>query len=301
MINIEDVTIIIPVFNCEKYVEKCIGSVLDQTYKNIKIIIVNDGSTDGTIEKIKGIISATNINIKLYNTKNMGISNARNLGIDLCDTKYFMFVDGDDYIEKNTIEILHNEIIKEDCDMVIGSTENLLDNKIILNDNDKYKYLFNYKIKYFETPWNKLYKKSIFKELKYPNINLAEDEYLIHHILKRCHKIVIIPNKTYNYIYNSEGITAKKHIYLNDRIYAMKNRKEFFVNTKYEKNAQKQYMNFLIYVYCEIKKEKIERKYIKNVLKLYKKEEWNLDFKFFLFRFFPIIFYILSKKRKVRK
>lgn len=295
MVKIEEITIIIPVYNCEKYIEKCLKSAIEQTYNKIKIVIINDGSTDKTIYIIKKLMSISNRDIKLYCTQNQGIAKTRNLGISLCDTNYFMFVDADDYLEKQAVEKLYNRLVKENCDMVIGSIDDFLENEIFLNEENKYDFLFNYKVKYFETPWNKLYKKAIFNDLKYPELDLAEDEYLFHHILKKCKKIIIIPDKTYNYTNNSEGLTAKNAIYIKDRIYAMKNKKNFFKNTKYEEIATKQYMNFLIYLYCEKNQKNMDKQCKKEILKLYKNEKWTINFKYSFFGFFPLIYCLLKK------
>lgn len=129
MVKIEEITIIIPVYNCEKYIEKCLKSAIEQTYNKIKIVIINDGSTDKTIYIIKKLMSISNRDIKLYCTQNQGIAKTRNLGISLCDTNYFMFVDADDYLEKQAVEKLYNRLVKENCDMVIGSIDDFLENE----------------------------------------------------------------------------------------------------------------------------------------------------------------------------
>lgn len=285
---IQIITVIIIVYNSEKTIKKCIESIINQNYYDIEIIVINDGSTDKTEEIIKSYS-----NIKLYNIAHKGVSYARNLGIKFCKTPYFMFVDSDDFLEDNAIKIMYDKMKEYSCDIVIGSIDNSLKQEIILTD-DKYDYLFNQKIKYIVTPWNKLYKKSLFKDLKYPDLSLAEDEYLFHHILKNSNKIVIIPNKTYNYTVNN-GLSSKLTLYYMDAIKAFENKKNFFKNTKYGTIALKQYLNYLIYLYCLLKDNKIKGK---QIISYFKKEKYSFNLKYYVFKLFPNSYYKLFKIRR---
>ena len=108
--NDEDlISIIVPVYNVEKYLEQCLESLLNQTYKNIEIIVVNDGSTDQSLDILKKYSFKDN-RIKLYSQKNQGISAARNTALEHINGKYVMFVDSDDWIEINTCEIALHEM-----------------------------------------------------------------------------------------------------------------------------------------------------------------------------------------------
>lgn len=117
-------SIVVPVYNTEKYIERCLNSILDQTYNNYEIIVVDDGSKDNSLGIIKEI-AAKNDNIKLFSKKNSGVSDTRNFGVSKCQGDYLCFVDSDDYIEKNYLEkikdiILHNnhpDLIKINYDM----------------------------------------------------------------------------------------------------------------------------------------------------------------------------------------
>lgn len=113
-----DVSIIIPMFNCEKYIEKCIKSVIAQTYKNIEIILVDDGSTDHTFSICKKYATLDN-RVKLIYQKNKGVSSARNTGIKNAQGKWIMFVDSDDWIDDIAVEILYNTLDLR-CDLVVG-------------------------------------------------------------------------------------------------------------------------------------------------------------------------------------
>ena len=117
--NDEDlISIIVPVYNVEKYLEQCLESLLNQTYKNIEIIVVNDGSTDQSLD-ILNKYSFKDNRIKLYSQKNQGISAARNTALEHINGKYIMFVDSDDWIEINTCETALHELKKNDSDIVM--------------------------------------------------------------------------------------------------------------------------------------------------------------------------------------
>ena len=113
----EKVSIIIPTYNSEKYLKRCINSICNQTYKNIEIIIIDDGSTDNTFN-ICEEYSKKDDRVKFIHKKNEGVSVARNIGIENANGKYIMFVDSDDWIENNTVEILYNISKKEKADIV---------------------------------------------------------------------------------------------------------------------------------------------------------------------------------------
>ena len=110
-------SIIVPVYNCEQYLEKCLNSLLKQSYKNIEIILINDGSNDNS-EKICLNYKKLDSRIKYYKKDNGGVSSARNLGINVCNGDYITFLDSDDYLDIDTIEFINNYINKSDIDLI---------------------------------------------------------------------------------------------------------------------------------------------------------------------------------------
>ena len=112
------ITIIIPCYNCEKYIKKCVESILNQTYQNIEIILINDGSTDNT-DAVINLIMENTTNIVYINKENTGVSDTRNVGINEATGDYIMFIDSDDFIEHNYI----NEFVKgakDNPDLIVG-------------------------------------------------------------------------------------------------------------------------------------------------------------------------------------
>ena len=110
------ISIVVPIYNVEKYLEKCINSIIIQTYKNIEIILVNDGSTDSS-GKICDIYLKIDKRIKVVHKKNGGLSDARNVGIENAKGKYIAFIDSDDFLDSDFIEILYNLIIEYNADV----------------------------------------------------------------------------------------------------------------------------------------------------------------------------------------
>lgn len=105
-----DVSIIVPIYNAEKYLKKCVDSLVNQTKKELEIILINDGSTDNTLKILK---EYKDKRIKLFSNKNQGIGKTRNFGISKATSKYIMFCDSDDYYEPNMCELMFNEVEKK--------------------------------------------------------------------------------------------------------------------------------------------------------------------------------------------
>lgn len=118
MKNNEKISIIIPVYNLENYIERCLQSVINQTYKNLEIIIVDDGSTDNS-SNIINKYTAKDKRISYYKQVNKGPGSARNLGIEKCSGSWIAFVDGDDYLDKNYLKYMISETKKNNCDLVL--------------------------------------------------------------------------------------------------------------------------------------------------------------------------------------
>ena len=211
------ISVIIPVYNGEKYIQRCIDSVFNQTYSNVEIIVVNDGSTDDTENILKKYS-----NIVLVNKENEGVSKARNTGLSLATGEYVYFCDADDYLEKDAFEVLINEYDGNDLlrfghyvvndeqknekknndDILAGVNLNFDYNKQLLE------YLISNKTE--GHLWNYLFKLKVIKD---NNILFDEDLFyqedvifLLEYILK-IKKIKIISNPFYNYFVNENSVT----------------------------------------------------------------------------------------------
>lgn len=203
-----------PAFNVESYIAKCMDSLLIQTYRNIELIIINDGSTDKT-KKIIMEKSYKDNRIRVINQKNLGVSNARNKGIEVSNGKFVLFVDPDDWIESNTIEHyvdLYNKHGKPDIvinGFVMEYETNHSDLSIHVIEEAKEMCLEEFKQEFprllkknfLATPWNKLYKKDIIFEnnIKFPNIKNEDLAFNFDYLLN-CSKFSIGNNSDYHWL-----------------------------------------------------------------------------------------------------
>lgn len=219
------ITIVLPAYNVEDYIDECIQSVLNQTYKNFELIIVDDGSSDHTLAKCKKF--SEDKRIKIISQSNQGVSKARNVGIKNASGKFIAFIDGDDVLGKNYLELLLNNIIMNSADMAICKYVTDIDDLEKQKMETKSKTISKsnlesliIKEKFQECyVWNKLFKKSIIKEknIKFPEgITIWEDIYFIFSYLEQCNKITIINQPLYYYrsrensaVNQNETITKK--------------------------------------------------------------------------------------------
>ncbi len=206
------ISIIVPVYNVEKYLEKCITSILNQTYKNLQIILVDDGSQDKS-GQICDKYKLQDNRIEVIHKKNGGLSDARNIGIEKARGKYIGFVDSDDYISKTMYEDMYKIIQEREGDVCISNLYIVNENKEILKNIDNGIEEYN-KIQILREilldkniqsyAWNKLYKKSLFKNIRYPIGKKYEDIGTTFYILEKCKKILVIGKPEYYYI-NRQG------------------------------------------------------------------------------------------------
>lgn len=208
------ISIIIPVYKVEKYLEKCIESVLKQTYTNLQIILVDDGSPDNC-GKICDEYAKKDSRIEVIHKANGGLSDARNVGISKAKGRYIGFVDSDDYIKEDMYEILLNLIKKYDADVSICNLYDVIDeNECIRNkENGIREYsrldilkevLLDKNIQSYA--WNKLYEKELFDEIKYPIRKKYEDIGTTFYVFEKCNKIVVTSEPEYYYLKRSDSL-----------------------------------------------------------------------------------------------
>lgn len=239
-----EISIIVPVYNVEKYLDRCIQSILNQTFKDFELILVNDGSTDCS-SMICDKYEKIDRRIVVIHKENGGLSSARNAGLDIAKAKYIGFVDSDDYINENMYEILYNEAIKNKADIVISEFEKVCENKEYVNNKlGKYKIvnyenmeilnqLFKEKNLIFVVAWNKLYKRGLFDNLRYEEGKIYEDEFIIHKLLYKSKRVTLIDFKLYYYVERKNSITKSKFNVINlMAIDSIKDRMEFFKKLK---------------------------------------------------------------------
>ena len=214
------ISIIIPVYNTSKYLKKCLDSVINQTYKNYNVIIVNDGSTDNSLDIIKEYMKKSS-NIILINQKNMGLSMARNNAVKKVESDYFLFLDSDDYLDINALKILNENLDNEDLlryQLRDVKEDSYIDREYItfknLSGKDAIRKLID--SYYTEPACSYLYKTKFYKEnnFQFQEKMYHEDYGLIPYVIIKANKVSAIGDKIYFYLQREGSITKNKNIIL---------------------------------------------------------------------------------------
>jgi glycosyltransferase involved in cell wall biosynthesis len=233
------ISIIVPIYNVENYLHKCINSILKQKFIDFELILINDGSTDRSGEICDQYTSQDN-RVRVLHKRNGGLSDARNSGIEMAKGKYIGFVDGDDWIEPNMYHVLYNLCIDEKaeistCQIKMWDKENeskarKYTNSIdVLDSKTAIKSLYSGKLTGFSA-CNKLYKIELFNDLKFPKGRIYEDAAIMYLIFDIANKIVKIDKPFYNYIYRQASIT--KRSFSEKRFDVVKNYQETYAYMK---------------------------------------------------------------------
>ncbi|MEE1008487.1 MAG: glycosyltransferase [Agathobacter sp.] len=211
------VSIIIPVYNVEKYLKRCLDSVCNQAYENLEILIVNDGSKDGSL-KICNEYANKYSNIKLLNQENQGLSESRNNGLKAATGEYVMFVDSDDWLCDGAVNEMVNFMEENQCDVVSSAWNVVYEkgkvrcgiNEKMVIDSQKALAMLIDDIELKNYAWAKLYKKELFDGINYPKGQKFEDINTTYKIFLRADKVGITDFVTYNYFQRLDGISKSK-------------------------------------------------------------------------------------------
>ena len=210
------ISVIIPVFNVENYLEKCLDSVVNQTLNDIEIICINDGSTDNSPNILESYVQK-DARIIVINQENKGLSAARNRGLEIAKGEYISFVDSDDWIDENFLEKLYEAITKNNCDIAIATIirkREYHQKYRVLYSDEKIFSTFEEKVKICAIPrccyvWNKLYKARLVKDSVFKEGVYYEDMLWLPLILDKAEKLVTVPNTVYWYRVNNNSIVKK--------------------------------------------------------------------------------------------
>lgn len=275
------VSVIIPVYNVKNYLDKCLKSVVNQTYGKLEIILVDDGSTDGS-DTMCDIWKKNDSRIKVIHKKNGGLSDARNVGISNAKGEYITFIDSDDFIDKDMIEGLVNGVEKNECDIGIcgyyktylnneyvadSKTDSMLMNRIEAIDKMN---AFGY---YDVSAWGKIFKTNFFKKFKFPVGKLSEDWFIMYKIFYQAKMVFYDPRPKYHYVQRSGGISKNNPKINYDSIEAANECMKFIKKECPEilENAVINYCiaNIAVYNSCLLYKKDAKEEYI-NIKKNFK-------------------------------
>lgn len=268
------ISVIVPIYKVEKYLKKCVDSIINQTYTNLEIILVNDGSPDGCGEICTDYVKLDS-RVIVINKENGGLSSARNYGLKNANGRYVCFIDSDDWIDKEYINTLYENLIKYDANVSMCGFKYEYENKIAQDNFKKTKTLSGkeaitnlYSKDYIKmtVAWNKLYKKEIFDLVNYEEGIIHEDENIIHEIYYFSEKVVCINKDLYHYRIRENSITTSKFSLKQlDKVYVYEKRLSFF-NKKSESLfyslTLEVYFRVLFSIYCNLYDSDLKNKSI---------------------------------------
>ena len=211
------VSVIVPVYKVEQYLDKCVQSILDQTFRDFELLLVDDGSPDKCGEMCEAWAKKDG-RIRVIHKPNGGLSDARNAGIGQANGDYLLFVDSDDWIKKDMLATLYGLIREADADMACCNFRSVnedgtqhWDDAVITpgvwTEEDFWKQFFSSNAQtYCNVAWNKLYKKELFQNIRYPVGRINEDVYILYDLVSQCKKIAATDQIGYYYLFRAGSI-----------------------------------------------------------------------------------------------
>lgn len=215
----EKVSVIIPIYKVEKYLQNCVDSVINQTYSNLEIILVNDGSPDNC-GNICDEYAKKDTRIKVIHKENGGLSSARNSGLEVATGEWITFVDSDDYLKQDFIECL-TSLSEHNYDVGICLPQVFYDNKvakdyrllntkkIVMNGIEALEIML-YQKQFDTSAWGKIYKRDLWKDIRFPVGKLYEDISTIYKVLLKSENIIYTNEKKYMYLQRKDSIMGRR-------------------------------------------------------------------------------------------
>lgn len=252
------ISIIVPAYNVERYLSRCLDSLINQTYTNIEIIIVDDGAKDNT-PNICDSYEKMDIRVHCYHKSNGGLSDARNFGLEYATGDYLTFIDSDDYVSLDYVKTLYELIIENNADISICNFEKVAEGKRPCGKNDGETLLFSqdecmtqllegaYGLQ-FSTAWGKLFKRGVFRDIRFPIGKVHEDIFVAHHWYNNASIVAYTTKQLYYYMFREDSITSKERAQLftnSDLLDAVKEKMLFFSSWNEGKYLNKGYATYV--------------------------------------------------------
>ncbi len=237
----ELISVVIPVYRVEKYLRRCVDSVLKQSYEKIEVILVDDGSPDGC-PAICDAYAASDSRVRVIHQKNAGLSGARNTGIEKSRGSWLAFVDSDDYLSPRFLELLYAACIGSDSDLGVCRWEYVKGEPIpergsgeerVYTGREMLANLYTMDGAYFVVAWNKLYKRELFQKIRYPLGRIHEDEATTYRIYDETKRAVYVDLSLYGYYVTPSSITRGFHPKRMDWVRAIADRMDYFEKKGY--------------------------------------------------------------------
>ncbi len=257
----DKISVIIPAYNAEKYIEACVKSILKQTYPNLQVIVVNDDSTDKTSAICHRLAKKDDRLLVVDSPKNNGISDTRNIGISYAEGEYIAFVDSDDTVDPRYVEILYRNLLAFDADVSVCASFDVYPGDPITRDEGGTIRIFRRPLDllkevrwlYAVVVWNKLYHASIFRDLAFERRRVHQDEMIVHHVLGKAKKLVYTDQKLYYYLYQDKSIMHTQtgsmyfdgYLALMNRLRYLEEREEYELRDLWARRLQDYYTSHL--------------------------------------------------------
>ena len=238
------VSVIVPVYNVERFLDRCVHSLTNQTYRRLEIILVDDGSPDGSSE-LCDEWAKRDERVRVIHKLNGGLSDARNAGLDTMHGDFVAFVDSDDYVEPDYVERLYAGIGDADmsvCSIICEDSNGITQSEniaiadvptVIKSEEYLHRAMLDWRL---VVAWNKLYKASAWESLRFPVGRIHEDEYVLHQVADQCDTINVLPDGLYHYVANDNSITHSDFSIKNlDRLEAWALRMKYCVDKNYRR------------------------------------------------------------------
>ncbi|MBR2403924.1 MAG: glycosyltransferase [Lachnospiraceae bacterium] len=218
------ISVVVPIYNVEMYIRKSVESILNQTYQNLEIILVDDGATD-SCPFICDEYAAKDSRVKVIHKKNGGLSDARNVGVEVATGSFIGFVDSDDFLKPDMYEKMHQRLIDTGADIVVCNYEcvkvdgtpieernlHMSVTDEVLTPHEAIRHLCGAHYEYWVTAWNRLYKAEVAKTIVFPKGKIHEDEYTAHMFYDSAEKIAGISEPLYQYVIRENSIMTRKY------------------------------------------------------------------------------------------
>ena len=291
--NLPLISVIVPVYNVEPFLKKCVDSIVLQTYANLEIILIDDGSPDKCPEICDAYARKDN-RIKVVHQENGGLARVRNVGIENATGDYITFIDSDDFVAPNYVDFLYKGIFENNADMSIASFSVCKENCVNISPVEEAKYIIvtktqcmeyytSLRLNPFISAWNKLYKRDLFDGITYPDGKLYEDAFTTYKLFEKAERIAFTSTKLYYYRVNPQSILGQsfreKHL---EMIEAFRSGMDYF-NQKGEKVIADMLLPPLlmreIYCWWGVKYVLKNKRRADEILETYKKDCEKIKFK----------------------
>lgn len=199
------VSILVPVYNASRYLRECVASIMGQTYRDLQVVLINDGSTDDSCEIMKEL-AAQDSRLQVFSQPNSGVAATRNRLMDKATGEFIHFVDSDDWIEPNTIEFLLNEQQRHGCDMVVFNS--LVEG---IWDREKAVHEFLRHREFRGMLWNKLIARHLLEKRRFDeSVSYGEDALMVWEALQGVNKVLLLKNNLYHYRNNEDSLSRQR-------------------------------------------------------------------------------------------